>query len=184
MTQGAYRTRLLLTVGGERWLKDIDLPIAPFPGLGLRVDTYDILNVVSVSVGPAADSGIECTVAEDEPAAGLTEHHCLSFGFRREPELSPPPAPGGHPVPAVLIVVDEALGTWQRTLALPFPPFADLGIRLAADTGAGGGEATVFAVVVGDRHGPVTCLATFAEAHRPASQQDLEAQGFEESLYP
>jgi hypothetical protein len=183
--EARYRTRLLLTVAGEHWEKDLSVPIAPFPGMGLRVDTYDVLNVTEVTVG-AAGHGIEAVVEEDEPASGFTERQCLAFGFHRGTDptpsgsaTAPTSAPEQEAVHATLVVVDGELGTWQRPVALPFPPFAGLRIRLDCGT-----LLSVFTIVVGDRHGLVTCIATFDEAHRPRSEEDLEAKGFEESLYP
>jgi|GEM_PF-2439380 len=193
MNPGAHRSRLVLYVAGARWVKDADLPIAPFPGLGLRVDTYDVLNVAAVSVD-ASTGDVECAVAEDEPAAGLTEKQCLLFGFRLDADeaeeaeeaeagtaASTPRAPDldRQAVPAALVVVDAELGTWHKPLTLPFPPFAGLRLRLGS-----GSEVSVFSVVLGDSHGPVTCLAVFDEARRPHSESDCEALGFEESSYP
>jgi hypothetical protein len=188
MTTGTYPTRLVLTVGGERWVKDTGLPTAPFPGLGIRVDTYEGLNVAAVTIG-TADCDTECTVEEDAPARGLTERQCLSYGFRRDTDPNPPdpaavpaPAPDRQAVHGTLVVVDGKLGTWQRPLTLPFPPFDGLRIRLDA-----GAVLSVLTVVVEDCwDGTVTCIATFDEAHRPRSEQDFEVQGFEERLsgYP
>ena len=174
-----YRTRLVFSANDTRWVKDTDLPIPPFPGLGVRVDTYEVLNITAVTVGePGCDA--ECEVEEEEPTRGLTESDLQSFGFRKEPlPVAAAEAVGLQSVRTALILVDSELGTWEQTLMLPFPPFAGLRVRLAF-----GALLNVFTVVVGDRRASVTCIATIEDSHRPLSAEDLEALGFEESVYP
>ncbi|MFT3712702.1 MAG: hypothetical protein QM817_34055 [Archangium sp.] len=45
--------RTLLVAGTKEgtWVRSYELPIAPFPGLGIRLDTYDVVNVIDVLVG-------------------------------------------------------------------------------------------------------------------------------------
>ena len=49
---------LVLGSGGATWTKEYELPFPPFPGLGIRIDVYDMLNVESVVVG---DPGFDVT---------------------------------------------------------------------------------------------------------------------------
>jgi hypothetical protein len=81
----SLKTLLVMPTKGATWVSEIDLPFPPFPGLGIRVDAYDVLNVQSVIVG---DSGydVTCIVRLEEPAAEeMTETKCRSFGFEIGP---------------------------------------------------------------------------------------------------
>jgi hypothetical protein len=171
----SYRTRLVLTADGERWVREYDLPIPPSPGLGLRLDVYEVLNVEAVTVG-ATGGFIESTVA-DEDGGTPTEDWLWSHGFRREVDSTPPDLPraGGRDVVEAALV----LPAWYLPLALPFPPFVGLRIRLES-----GPEFRVFTLVVGDVHGPVTCLATFADGSEERPDKEMIALGFEASVYP
>ena len=63
------------------WAREIDLPFAPFPSLGIRVDVYEVLNVESVVVG---DLGYDVTcivTLEGTEASEITEEKCESLGF-------------------------------------------------------------------------------------------------------
>src|SRR5262245_52711737 len=54
---------LVLGCSGAVWLKEHQLPFPPFPGLGIRIDVYDMLNVESVVIGdPGFDVTCICTV--------------------------------------------------------------------------------------------------------------------------
>lgn len=175
MTTSSYRTRLVLTADGERWVREYDLPIPPSPGLGLRLDVYEVLNVETVTVGTTGGF-IESAVA-DEDGGTPTKDWLRSHGFRREADPSPsnpPPAGGWDTFEAALV-----LPAWYLPLALPFPPFVGLRIRLES-----GPEFRVFTLVVGDVHGPVTCLATFADGTDERPDEEMIALGFEESVYP
>jgi hypothetical protein len=77
------KAQLVLLVNGTTWLGEADLPFAPFVGLGIRVDVYEILNVKSVVVG---DLGYDVTcVVELEGAArgNLDTRKCEELGFRQ-----------------------------------------------------------------------------------------------------
>lgn len=60
---------------------EFDLSIPPFPGLGIRLDTYDMVNVTSVIVGdPEFD--VTCIVEnEGEDNRYLSEEDCKRLGF-------------------------------------------------------------------------------------------------------
>jgi hypothetical protein len=72
---------LVLPTNDATWVREIELPFPPFPGLGIRADVYDILNIESVVVG---DPGHEVTCIvrlEDTDASDITEKKCESLGF-------------------------------------------------------------------------------------------------------
>ncbi|MBN9522979.1 hypothetical protein J0H58_31450 [bacterium] len=53
--------RLVLFAEDECWVQKTVLPFPPFPGLGIRLDVYQVLNVLSVVVGdPGSD--VTCIV--------------------------------------------------------------------------------------------------------------------------
>ncbi len=77
----ALTALLVMPTEDETWVCDMELPFPPFPGLGIRVDVYDVLNVQSVVVG---DSGYDVTCIvqlEDADAEDLTDAKCRSLGF-------------------------------------------------------------------------------------------------------
>jgi hypothetical protein len=51
LTNGPIRALLVAPTPGGTWLREIRLPFPPFPGLGVRLDVYDMVNVDSVEVG-------------------------------------------------------------------------------------------------------------------------------------
>jgi hypothetical protein len=68
-------------------VSEFELPVAPFPGMGIRLDVYELVTVTSVVVGdPGYD--VTCIVEiEDVPAGEITADKCRSLGF----EISPYP---------------------------------------------------------------------------------------------
>ncbi|MFO0796909.1 MAG: hypothetical protein U0804_05490 [Gemmataceae bacterium] len=70
--------RLVLFDDAECWVRETTLPFPPFPGLGLRLDVYQVVNVLSVVVGdPGYD--VTCIVeVEGGPDCGFD-----ALGFRR-----------------------------------------------------------------------------------------------------
>jgi hypothetical protein len=67
------------------WLRDMELTVPPFPGLGIRVDAYDVLNVRSVLIGDH-DYDVTCIVElEDTDPAKVTEELCRALGFEIGP---------------------------------------------------------------------------------------------------
>jgi hypothetical protein len=77
----ALTALIVLPTTQETWVQEMDLPFPPFPGLGIRVDVYEILNVRSVVVG---DLGYDVTcIVELEGAepGELTDEKCQSLGF-------------------------------------------------------------------------------------------------------
>jgi hypothetical protein len=79
------RAKLVMPTKEATWVSEIDLPFPPFPGLGIRVDVYEVLNVDSVVVGdPGYD--VTCIVRlEDTDAADITDQKCESLGFEVGP---------------------------------------------------------------------------------------------------
>jgi hypothetical protein len=72
---------LVMPTQDATWLMDLELPFSPFPGLGIRVDVYDILNVQSVVVGDSRYD-VTCIVELEGADAGeLTETKCRALGF-------------------------------------------------------------------------------------------------------
>ncbi|MGF1425670.1 hypothetical protein [Kitasatospora sp. LaBMicrA B282] len=166
--------RLVAEADGRNWVRDLELPFAPFPGLGVRVDTYEVLNVVTVLVD-AADGAVTCTVAEDG-GRELTAKKCASLGFA---EGAPA---GARAVPAVSAPVRVSVLTfaedaqWSRQCTLPFAPFDGLRIRLD-----GGMLLKVFTIVAGSSaRSEVECYAGFEGPGADAvTEDDCEALGFE-----
>jgi hypothetical protein len=83
-TSGPLKALLVLPWGDGTWVREVRLPFPPFPGLGIRVDVYELLNVDSVVVG---DIGYDVTclvsIELDVPsdAEHYTEARIRSFGF-------------------------------------------------------------------------------------------------------
>lgn len=80
------KTKLVMPVN-QTWVQDYELPIPPFPGLGIRLDVYEIFNVTSVVVG---DFGYDVTCIgslEGRDASQHTDAVCTRLGF--EPGLYP-----------------------------------------------------------------------------------------------
>jgi hypothetical protein len=77
----ALKALLVMPTNEATWVREMDLPFPPFPGLGIRVDVYDLLTVESVVVGdPGYD--VTCIVRpEDTDASDITEKKCESLGF-------------------------------------------------------------------------------------------------------
>lgn len=80
----ALRALIILPTKGATWISEMDLPFPPFPGLGIRVDAYEVLNVDSVVVG---DSGYDVTCIvhlENSDASEIIDEKCESLGFRND----------------------------------------------------------------------------------------------------
>ncbi len=72
---------IVLVTNGGTWVRDFELAIPPFVGLGIRVDVYDMLNVLSVVVG---DFGYDVTcIVEIEGVLpeNVTEKLITRLGF-------------------------------------------------------------------------------------------------------
>jgi hypothetical protein len=77
---GPLKTRLVLLWNKSIWVKTVQLPFAPFPGLGIRVDVYDLLTVDNVVVG---DFGFDatCICRFEGSTKRYTIERVRSFGF-------------------------------------------------------------------------------------------------------
>ncbi len=51
LSSGPIRALLVAPTPDGTWLRELTLPIPPSVGLGIRLDTYDMVNVVSLIVG-------------------------------------------------------------------------------------------------------------------------------------
>lgn len=79
-TAGPLKALLVLGWDQRLWMKEARLPFPPFPGLGIRIDVYDMLNVESVVVGDRGyDVTLICTL---EGGANYDESRILAFGFQ------------------------------------------------------------------------------------------------------
>ena len=75
------KARLVVPCGGRTWTKEIDLLFPPFPGLGIRIAPYDMLNVESVVIG---DYGFDVTcICSVEGGTGYEAETFRSFGFEQ-----------------------------------------------------------------------------------------------------
>jgi hypothetical protein len=82
-TSGPLKALLVLGCNERIWLKETRLPFPPFPGLGIRIDVYDMLEVDSVVVGDIVgavsyDVTCICTV---EGGASYSDERLEEFGF-------------------------------------------------------------------------------------------------------
>jgi hypothetical protein len=76
---------IVLSTKDATWRMDMELPFPPFPGLGIRIDVYEILDVQSVVVG---DSGYDVTCIvqfEDADPSEITDERLESLGFEVGP---------------------------------------------------------------------------------------------------
>lgn len=77
------RLKALLVLGNneEIWTMESQIPIPPFPGLGIRIATYDMLNVESVVIG---DAGYDVTcICTSEGSVVYDDERLRSFGFEK-----------------------------------------------------------------------------------------------------
>ena len=79
-TSGPLNALLVLGWNQHIWVKEAQLPFPPFPGLGIRIDVYDMLHVDSVVVG---DFGydVTCICSFEGGGEEYTEARVRSFGF-------------------------------------------------------------------------------------------------------
>lgn len=174
------KVRLVLPIADVAWTRDMDLGIAPFPGLGIRIDTYAVLNVIAVRVAED-DGGVTCVVGPDDAGAGgITEYGAASFGFAPDGVTwSPGGGSGSQHALSAMLVTSAGGQMWCKQISLPFAPFAGLQLEV------GGRVMTVFSVVVKDSYSDVTCLASFGDEDAARlTEEDCVALGFEECVYP
>jgi hypothetical protein len=173
----SWGVRLELPVADAVWTRDMELEVAPFPGLGIRIDTYDVLNVSAVRVA-AAGQRVTCVVGLEDAAPGpVSAAVAESFGFAPES----PETEGIATGLSAMLVTYAAEQMWCKQIRLPFAPFAGLQVEV------GGHVLSVFSVVVKDRLGDVacTCLASFdGEDAAAMTEYECVALGFEECVYP
>jgi hypothetical protein len=77
----SLKSLIVLPTTDATWVREIELPFPPFPGLGIRVDAYAVLNVRGVVVG---DQGYEVTCIvelDDTDPDDVTESMCEALGF-------------------------------------------------------------------------------------------------------
>jgi hypothetical protein len=80
-TSGPLKALLVLGCDRKIWQKEVRLPFPPFPGLGIRIDMYDMLCVDSVVVG---DLGFDVTcICTVEDGASYSEARLREFGFEK-----------------------------------------------------------------------------------------------------
>ena len=78
-TAGPLKALLVLGWNERTWVMRTHLPFPPFPGLGIRIDIYDMLRVENVVVG---DLGYDVTcICTFEGADDYTEDRVRAFGF-------------------------------------------------------------------------------------------------------
>ncbi|GAQ59672.1 hypothetical protein [Streptomyces scabiei] len=82
LAEGPIRALLVAYTPDGTWLRELRLPVPPFPGLGIRLDTYDVVNVDSVLVGDDGrwDIDVTCLVSVDG-GAPFTEERWEELGF-------------------------------------------------------------------------------------------------------
>lgn len=83
--QTRLKAKLVLLTSDATWIRETELAINPFPGLGIRIEVYNIFNVDSVVVG---DFGYDVTCIghlEGEEPSKITEEKCRRLGFEIGP---------------------------------------------------------------------------------------------------
>jgi hypothetical protein len=177
----------------EGWMREMLLPIPPFPGLGIRIDTYEMLNVVKVVIEDDGHS-VTCFVGPEGPdVPGREPINAEAFGFRPSGESSQCLASSDSLryietmqeraksaetralQAGIFLWNDEQL--WTKTIEVPFPPYVGLEFQLDRTR-----TCTVASMVVGDRHHDVTCITP--NKGTPLSRAECDALGLEEALYP
>jgi hypothetical protein len=177
----------------EGWMREMLLPIPPFPGLGIRIDTYKMLNVEKLVI-ENNDHDVTCFVTPE--GADLPNYNPINagkFGFYLCDDSS-----NRQASPKNLLYIDRMqklatnteLGALQtglflwndgyflmKTIAIPFPPFVGLEFRLDETR-----THTVCSIVIGDFFHDVTCITE--NKGIPLSSAEFEALGFEEAMYP
>lgn len=81
----ALNALIVLSMKDATWRMDLELPFPPFPGLGIRIDVYEVLNVQSVAV---CDLGYDVTCIvqfEDADPGDITDEKLESLGFEVGP---------------------------------------------------------------------------------------------------
>ncbi|MEV8099925.1 hypothetical protein [Kitasatospora sp. NPDC085879] len=171
---GPFGVRLVIETDGKKWARVADLPFAPFPGMGIRVDAYEVLNVVTVVVDEPGGA-VTCLVVDDE-GRSLTAEKCASLGFVACGPSDPTVAPAASPVRVSVITFADSR-QWSKVCTLPFSPFDGLRVRMNEER-----VLKIFTTVVGDNHtSEVECFAGFdGEGADTVTGDECEALGFEE----
>ena len=82
MSLMSLKAKIVMLTLDSTWIQHMALPFPPFPGLGIRVDTYEVLNVESVVVGDDS-CDVTCIVRLEGVEPGLlTEKKCKALGFQ------------------------------------------------------------------------------------------------------
>jgi hypothetical protein len=78
------RARIVIVTPTATWIRDVPLPISPFPGLGIRIDVYEVVNVDSVVVGdPGCD--VTCIGHLEGEASDVTDAKLRGLKFEVGP---------------------------------------------------------------------------------------------------
>ena len=79
---GALRALLVLGWNQSIWRKTVNLPFAPFPGLEIRVDTYELIQLESVIVGdPGYDVTCICIIEGAQSVTRKKDFERTSFSM-------------------------------------------------------------------------------------------------------
>ncbi|WP_431676406.1 hypothetical protein [Kitasatospora sp. KL5] len=170
---GPFGVRLVIEEEGEKWMRDLDLPFAPFPGMGIRVDAYEVLDVATVLVDDP-DGAVTCIVAGDD-GREFTAKECASLGFVEYGTSGARAVQEAFPV-RISLITFASDRQWSKVCNLPFAPFSGLHVRVNGDK-----LLKIFTIVVGDGHrGEVECYAGFeGEGADTVTGDECEALGFE-----
>ncbi len=83
LTDDPLKALLVVLTPSGTWVQTLTLPIPPFPGMGIRLDAYEMVDVVSVVVGdPGCD--VTCFVRM-EGGATPSDEKCVTLGFESAP---------------------------------------------------------------------------------------------------
>jgi hypothetical protein len=80
-----YTTLLVLPTTLGTFRRDFELILPPHPGMGIRINVYEMLNVDSVVIGDIGyDVTCICSLEVNDPSE-VTEQKCISLGFEIGP---------------------------------------------------------------------------------------------------
>jgi len=83
LTKGPIRALLVAPTPDATWLREIRLPFPPFPGLGIRLDVYDMVNVDSVEVGDDTRGDVNVTCFVSWEGGGATDERWTRVWFEQ-----------------------------------------------------------------------------------------------------
>ena len=157
------------------WLRDMDFPFPPFPGLGIRIDVYEMLNIAAV-IFDEADGSLTCMVEPEGHDGSMgTASELEAYGFSKiasEARIKN----AVSPIKVNIMVFAEG-AQWSKDFDLPFPPFVGMCIRVGGERLLKIGD---IAVSGEDNFDLIECYAGFEGVDSGGiTEVECESLGFE-----